>query len=542
MYETKGSESTTHKSPPTYLMVIWRIIYWSIQVLAWFAVPLSGTYVYNGEFTFVRRVLSSIRDHIITYVIMGSVGSVALIGLIVYIVVTNKYATTKIDLSFQMIAGIGQCLSASFGLLIMICLLGYGIVDIPRYLWQQADMKRSLTYIEFQAVKMDDAVNDSESALKEVLCDVQAYDEKVPADHALRPFVNMILKTCEKEFEYMRVRSTVLKPEDIETLKRSKLAQLHKRLKRAIATYYRCKYNWEYWQERAFFLQDVLDSIDHSSSQRKIDTPFRKQRTGIRASLFNIPEFYWYKYFRKVVMRSMAILFIPFAIVLMYCEFTPLFLFVIPKKKDNLHLSIFYHLIHALVNFRPLLQIVSLVIIGLMAFTAVFALFRIEVYSLYQLIPHHTDVGSILYTSVFLGRVCPSLCYNFLQMVGVTSKDSVAYYQIMGTLKLDGLKEIGSTLVSRPTIVQIVGGGFVNFFPLLLFVIALLNLFNVPSYIGVLFGRARFNFNPSSADQLTVEGREVLAKTRKRRMTLLEREAKSFSDLQSLDLVNPSFE
>ena len=209
--------------------------------------------------------------------------------------------------------------------------------------------------------------------------------------------------------------------------------------------------------------------------------------------------------------------------------------FIVNKK-------IFYHLIHALVNFRPLLQIVSLVIIGLMAFTAVFALFRIEVYSLYQLIPHHTDVGSILYTSVFLGRVCPSLCYNFLQMVGVTSKDSVAYYQIMGTLKLDGLKEIGSTLVSRPTIVQIVGGGFVNFFPLLLFVIALLNLFNVPSYIGVLFGRARFNFNPSSADQLTVEGREVLAKTRKRRMTLLEREAKSFSDLQSLDLVNPSFE
>lgn len=326
-------------------------------MLAWFAIPLSGTYVYNGEFTFVRRILASALEHIITFAIMVSVGLVAVVGLIVYIVLSNKKSEIKTELSVSMLLGIGQSLSASFGLLIMICLMGYGIVDFPRYMWQQADMKRSLSFIEFQAVKMEDTVNDNESALKEVLSDVKAYDERVPSDHPLRKFVDMILKTCEKEFEYMRVRPSNLTKDDIDTLKRSKLAQLHKRVKKAMQAYYRSKYNWEYLQERAFFIEDVLDSTNKDSANRKINTPFRKPRTGIRASLFNIPEYYWYKYLRKIVMRSIAILFIPFALVLLYCEFTPLFVFVMPKKRDDLHLSVFYHLIHALVKIRPLLQV-----------------------------------------------------------------------------------------------------------------------------------------------------------------------------------------
>ncbi len=91
------------------------------------------------------------------------------------------------------------------------------------------------------------------------------------------------------------------------------------------------------------------------------------------------------------------------------------------------------------------------------------------------MIPHHSDTSSLLYTAVFLCRVVPTLCYNFLQLVGVRVNDGVAFYKVMGPLRVDGLKGI----FGKVGYLEILGGGFTNFFPVLMVAISILSLFKV---------------------------------------------------------------
>jgi hypothetical protein len=95
--------------------------------------------------------------------------------------------------------------------------------------------------------------------------------------------------------------------------------------------------------------------------------------------------------------------------------------------------------------------------------------------------------------------VVPSLCYNFLQLVGVSEKSGVAYSEVMGTIKLDSLHWIGA-----------VGDLFAQFFPLLLLVVAIFVFFDIHGRILTLCHVKRFVFEQKMTDDTIAEGREIL--------------------------------
>jgi hypothetical protein len=157
-----------------------------------------------------------------------------------------------------------------------------------------------------------------------------------------------------------------------------------------------------------------------------------------------------------------------------------------------------------------------------------FALFRVEIYALYKLIPHYSDAGSLCYTAVFLCRVIPTLCYNYLQIVGVTQADQVAFYQVMGILRVDGLKEF----IKTTGLLEIIGGGFTNYFPMVMIIVSVLTLLRVVDKIASLFGEKRFNFHPkiSETDEDVIAGKTILEQARKKRLSTMNLE-----DLQDAD-------
>lgn len=168
------------------------------------------------------------------------------------------------------------------------------------------------------------------------------------------------------------------------------------------------------------------------------------------------------------------------------------------------------------------------------ASVVLFALFRIEIYSLYKLIPHHSDAGSLCYTAVFLCRVAPTLCYNYLQLVGVQSTDGVAFYHVMGLLKVDGL----TTLIKQTGLVEVIAGGFTNFFPMIMIVVSLMTLFRVVDKIALIFGEKRFIFNPKQSNEDIDAGREILNRARERR--LMRMNLDDLPDSSSMELQDES--
>ena len=47
-----------------------------------------------------------------------------------------------------------KCLATSWGILLLIILLGYSLVEIPKTLWQNADPKVYLTYLYHKVIEM----------------------------------------------------------------------------------------------------------------------------------------------------------------------------------------------------------------------------------------------------------------------------------------------------------------------------------------------------------------------------------------------------
>lgn len=290
-------------------------------------------------------------------------------------------------------------------------------------------------------------------------------------------------------------------------MKKKELVNFHKKLIIAVGNYRRSEYQLQYLQNQVFILDDIINSLQ-PGKEKRIISPFRKRRTGWAAKLLDFPEWIYYAYVHKILFRFMAILCIPFALTLVYCQFTPLFISVMKNPKD---ISVFSLLVRSMAHVKPAAQLVSLVLVALMAFVTLFALFKIEIkflhISLYRLIPHHSDSYSILYTSIFLSRVVPTLCYNFLQIIGVRIDDGVAFYRVMGPLRIDGLKGI----FGKVGFLEILGGGFSNFFPLFMVVVSAVTFFNVLSYLPAWCGvEKKFDYKETMNEELN-EGRRMLA-------------------------------
>ena len=88
-----------------------------------------------GEFTLKSRLKTAIYRHVRLFVIMGSVGIV----LLIYLLIAGKLEMAHLP-AFLM------ALSNCWGLFLIIVLLGYGLVAIPRTLWYKGDCHRMLYY------------------------------------------------------------------------------------------------------------------------------------------------------------------------------------------------------------------------------------------------------------------------------------------------------------------------------------------------------------------------------------------------------------
>lgn len=164
------------------------------------------------------------------------------------------------------------------------------------------------------------------------------------------------------------------------------------------------------------------------------------------------------------------------------------------------------------VNERPVIltltyfpKSVTLCFVAIIAVSIYFSLFRIKIFSFYQLIPHHSDASSLLFVAMFLSRVIPTLCFNYLQILGIQSESTdrhnsqIAFVRVYGTIYLKELELIG-----------FLGGLFADLFPLLIVLIALVTFFNVVGRLGALCRFDRYMFHEYVANETVADGRELL--------------------------------
>ncbi|AYV78632.1 MAG: LMBR1-domain-containing protein [Edafosvirus sp.] len=124
------------------LLILWKIIYWMSQILNWIILPISMDYYKSGYFTSKEKLKSAIKMNIKFYVIILIIAVITIVSLAI-----TKKLTESTLLNFVVI------LSQSFGLIITVIFLGYGIVAYPRSIYKRMDNDKIIKYHKFKLLK-----------------------------------------------------------------------------------------------------------------------------------------------------------------------------------------------------------------------------------------------------------------------------------------------------------------------------------------------------------------------------------------------------
>lgn len=483
--------------PENVLPNLWRVVYWTSQCLTWIILPLMQSYSQAGDFTVTGKLKSALIDNAIYY------GSYLLIFGILLIYIAAK---PNLDLDMAQLKVICITASNTWGLFLLVLLLGYGLVEVPRTCWNSAKRGYMLNYAYFKAAKLSTEKSESEEALDDVLDDIQRIAESIRSSHPLRKHVDTILEKCPDTFKAVVSNPTRRRNSDsdanfpVQTPTEKSLIRVHRQLIKALKTQRRTHTQWNILIDRALQLEDI--SRNEDSNERCFKTAFQVARSQwIRALYTPTIEWYWKCLIRGWVLRLLAVSMATFSVIVVWSEVT--FFNKYPV------LSLFAYFVDLAKRNYFEIEIVSILTLAYLCICTYYTVFKIRVLNYYYLAPYHqTDEYSLIFSGMLLCRLTPPMCLNFLGLIHLDSHvtrnhDMVetAYTEIMGHLD----------------VISFISDGVNIYLPILILLLCLATYFNLGSQCLHLIGFQQFIGDDDMTSDLIEEGRELIKREKRKR-------------------------
>lgn len=488
---------------------LWRIIYWSSQLLTWLIMPLMQSYLKAGEFTFKGKLRSALIDNAIYY---GSYLTICGV-LLVYIALKPD-----VYLDWPKLKAIASSASNTWGLFLLVLLLGYALVEVPRSLWNNAKQGFTLQYAYFKSAKLSTEKAEAEEHVDDVLESLHAASRATPTNHERRAYVETILRKVPVELMERVARmggargalsgggggdmSTTIIPSE------KALVRLHKSVIKSLQTLQRSEALWAVQVNKVLQLEDVARNM--GSMDKRFRAEFgqqqQQQRRGAAAvwRMVYSPrvEWYWQCCVRPPFLKCLAVVTGTLSAMVVWSELT--FFNQTPV------LSIFARILNvAKYNYDYMtIEVCSMCVLCYLCYCAYSTIFRIKFLNLYYLAPHHqTNEHSLIFSGMLLCRLTPPMCLNFLGMVHMDSHVikgrifETQYTQVMGHMDVIG----------------IIADGFNIYFPMVMLAFCLATWFSVGSRTLNALGFQQFMLNETIATELVQEGRDLIAREKRRR-------------------------
>ncbi|KAJ3035270.1 LMBR1 domain-containing protein 2, partial [Rhizophlyctis rosea] len=374
----------------------------------------------------------------------------------------------------------------AWGLLLSTVMLGYGLVEVPRGLWYDANVARCLRYLEFRAPKVKEAMVDAEADLYEAAREIAVASKKVDFDDPLRPFVDRLMEKCPLSLEE---RSFHEDAEEVNHITADYLRQLHERIIYAVKMNNRSQAQYRFLIQKAFKYQDIL------ANYTKPDRRFKSIVVRVRDDKLKDQKlqalWWWYTWIRPISLRALSVLLTLASLTLIWSEST----FQIERPILSVPALI---LSNDDVG-NAVLQIVSWCFIIYMCACAYSTLFKVNYFDIHQLVPeHHSDEGSMLFIGSYLCKLTFPLCYNFLNMTRDDNNSIFVRYQ-------------GHAV----NLTALLGEGYNTWLPLLVLIISVITLLNLHGRImRMLKLKVYFDTKANVNDLDISEGRGIIDQER----------------------------
>lgn len=148
-----------------------------------FLYPICQSWVASPEFTIIGRIKSVIKDNAVFYGIAGVAG---LIGAVILFFTTADRQLSKT-------IGLAMTLANNWGLFMLVCLLGVGIVEVPRAYWRRSNVHLQLRYYEYTVGQLYEQYQKNHDLLQTTLKQIRYFDTQLHASDPDRKYFEKML-------------------------------------------------------------------------------------------------------------------------------------------------------------------------------------------------------------------------------------------------------------------------------------------------------------------------------------------------------------
>uniref|UniRef100_A0A3P8QEG7 LMBR1 domain containing 2 n=1 Tax=Astatotilapia calliptera TaxID=8154 RepID=A0A3P8QEG7_ASTCA len=485
--------------PNDTLEVFWRVVYWTSQFLTWLLLPFMQSYARSGAFSVVGKIKTALIENALYY------GSYLLIFIALLIYVALELYT------------IGITAANTWGLFLLVLLLGYGLVEIPRSYWLSSSHNYVLSKSYFKVAKMATEKAEADEKLADVMEEVAGIHASVRQNHFLRKYVDIILTKCPTKYqEEMGINVEISRVDQNAAPTKRVLVKLHEKVVSAVQRHNQTQVQWSILLEQAFHLEDVAKS--RNSSLRHFTHSFPLAHRGwIRRFIYTpTVEWFWECVLRQGLCRLLAVLLCLLSAAVIWSECT----FFSTHPVLSLF-AVFIQLAEKWYNYHCI-EMVCFVGILFMCVCVYSTVFRIRFFNYYYLVPHHqTDAYSLLFSGMLFCRLTPPLCLNFLGMIHMDSAIShknrvqTSYTSIMGSMQL----------------LSFISDGFYIYYPMLVLLLCFATYYNLGSRCLNRLGFHQYITDDDLISDLVDEGRELIKRERRKRQRAEDGENRRWVDI-----------
>lgn len=473
--------------PESVFPNLWRVVYWTSEVLTWLILPLMQSYARAGEFTVKGKLKSALVDNAIYY------GSYLFICGILLIYLAVK---PGLQLDGQKLKAIASSASNTWGLLLLVGLLGYALVDIPRSLWRSAIPGHKLHLAYFKIAKVSADKCEAEETLEDVLESIQSMKSCVTHGDPLYLEMKTVLEKVPRDTnQRSKIQSAGAHADSMVSPTLKSLVRIHQQLIRAVHTSKRTETQWKLAMEKVILLEDV------QRNKHSMDRTFKHTFKTTSSLISPTFEWYWRCVIEDYLYRGLAIICAILSAAVVWSELT-----FFNESPVISVFAILFNLIRAEYDYISI-ELFSTIIIAYLCFCAYSTVLKIRVLNYYYLAPHHqTDEQSLIFSGMMLCRLTPPMCLNFLGLIHMDSH--IIKHQMMETYY--------TQVMGHMEVVSIISDGFNIYFPMAVLAFCLATYFSLGSRLLSFIGFQQFLDDDELTSELIDEGRELVNREKRR--------------------------
>jgi hypothetical protein len=184
--------------------------------------------------------------------------------------------------------------STTWGLFLLVLMLGYGLVQIPLTVYNHSRTYYILSQVHFKLSQLYNEKIDIEERLESLVDDVSKLSLQIKYNDPLRPCLEQIVKIVPEQYsnrvkltmdDYEDYRATTNNNNLIDLPTEKQLIKLHGSLKKCQHIHHRIQASWIQMIDEAFYLEDILNNEKNTNHLFIKQSPL--QKSWLRQKLFD---------------------------------------------------------------------------------------------------------------------------------------------------------------------------------------------------------------------------------------------------------------